>query len=202
MATNYITPDHWMHKNRLQQYTQRSALPLPIYKTVNEGSTQASKFRSTVLVDGTEYTSKLTFLRRKTAEQEVAKFAFECVTNKMGSDIGGPLIHQDRIISKAILNEFATKKKIKIPIYETTSAEGSGSVYLSSLTFNGKTYTGEVAGSKKMAEQLAAHTAVQSLLGSDSGDFLAQMIKSKGILSPPPTDSNFLPIAVQTEVDS
>lgn len=53
-----------------------------------------------------------------------------------------------------------------IPTYETTSAEGPGSAYVSSLTFNGKTYTGGVAGSKKMAEQLAAHTAVQSLLGT------------------------------------
>lgn len=34
------------------------------------------------------------------------------------------------------------------------------------MVFNGESYKGEVARSKKMAEQLAARAAIQSLLGT------------------------------------
>ncbi|RVX07560.1 Double-stranded RNA-binding protein 1 [Vitis vinifera] len=82
-----------MHKNRLQEYTQRSAIPLPIYQTVNEGFQHAPKFRSTVLVDGATYTSPNTFSHRKAAEQDVARLALEFISKKI-KDEGCPLIRE------------------------------------------------------------------------------------------------------------
>ncbi|RVW24910.1 putative mitochondrial protein [Vitis vinifera] len=86
-------PEHLMHKNRLQEYTQRSAIPLPIYQTVNEGFQHAPKFRSTVLVDGATYTSPNTFSHRKAAEQDVARLALEFISKKI-KDEGCPLIRE------------------------------------------------------------------------------------------------------------
>ncbi|KAM4087740.1 hypothetical protein ACB094_07G018600 [Castanea mollissima] len=50
-----------MHKNRLQEYTQRSGIQMPIYQTRNEGMEHAPKFRSIVDVDGCLYTCPNTF---------------------------------------------------------------------------------------------------------------------------------------------
>lgn len=80
-----------MHKNRLQEYAQRSAIPLPIYQTVNEGSPHAPRFRSTVVIDGAIYKSVKTFSHRKAAEQDVAKYALQCISQKI-KDEGCPLI--------------------------------------------------------------------------------------------------------------
>ena len=76
-------PEQLMYKNRLQEYAQRSAIQLPMYKTVNEGSQHAPKFRSTVVVDGQIYTSANTFLQRKIAEQDVSKLALEHISKKI-----------------------------------------------------------------------------------------------------------------------
>lgn len=51
------------------------------------------------------------------------------------------------------------------PLYTTPPSENPQPVFVSSLVFDGKNYTGEVAKSKKVAEQLAARSAIQSLLG-------------------------------------
>jgi hypothetical protein len=80
-----------MHKNRLQEYTQRSGIPLPIYQTINEGSSHAPQFRSSVLIDGVSYTSPNTFSHRKAAEQDVAKLALEGISLKIKEE-GCPLI--------------------------------------------------------------------------------------------------------------
>jgi len=52
--------------------------------------------------------------------------------------------------------------------------------FASSLVFNGATYTGELAKSKKEAEQLAARAAIHSIMGnSDSETTMCQIIKCK-----------------------
>ncbi|KAK6913560.1 Double-stranded RNA-binding domain [Dillenia turbinata] len=92
LATLDIT-QQLMHKNRLQEFTQRSSLPLPIYHTVSEGAQHAPKFRSTVLVAGAAYTSPDTFSHRKAAEQDVARLALDGITKKIKNE-GCPLISQ------------------------------------------------------------------------------------------------------------
>jgi len=78
--------EHLKHKNRLQEYTQRSGIPLPIYRTINEGSQHAPQFRSSVWIDGESYTSPHTFSHRKAAEQDIAKPELEGILLKIKED--------------------------------------------------------------------------------------------------------------------
>lgn len=66
-----------MNKNRrMHEYTEECGIQLPIYQTVNEGFPHTPRLRSSVLVDGrSKYTSDLTFVHRKDAEQEGTKLA-------------------------------------------------------------------------------------------------------------------------------
>ncbi|KAG5618895.1 hypothetical protein H5410_018719 [Solanum commersonii] len=68
-----------IYKNQLQEYTQKAGKRLPIYQYFNEGSENFPRHRAKVLVDGVEYTSKLTHSTKKQAEQEVAKIAYESI---------------------------------------------------------------------------------------------------------------------------
>ncbi|GLT28827.1 hypothetical protein SLA2020_037310 [Shorea laevis] len=181
-ASSSRIPETLMHKNRLQEYTQRSSLPLPVYTTVNEGQSHAPKFRSTVLVDGATYTSGNTFSVRKAAEQDVAKIALESITKKI-KDEGCPLINEDKILCKSILNEFAVKMNLERPTYETTQRNGQLPVFGSSVLFNGERYNGEIGRTKKEAEQLGARAAILSLLGDSCySTLLTEVIKSKSKL--------------------
>ncbi|XP_021296460.1 double-stranded RNA-binding protein 4-like isoform X2 [Herrania umbratica] len=175
-------PEPLMHKNRLQEHTQRSSIPLPVYQTTNEGSLHAPRFRSTVVVDGTSYSSPDTFSHRKAAEQDAAKVALECITKKI-KDEGCPIIREDTVFCKSILNEFAVKMNMEMPSYDTIQSEGLIPLFVSSLVFNGVTYSGKTGRNKKEAEQLAARATLLSLLDdSRYGTFLSEIIKSKAKL--------------------
>ncbi|KAF8390012.1 hypothetical protein HHK36_024533 [Tetracentron sinense] len=177
--SNPSLPEHLMYKNRLQEYAQRSSIPLPIYQTINEGFQHAPKFRSTVLVDGAAYKSINTYSQRKAAEQDAAKRALELISKKI-KDEGCPLIREDSIFCKSILNEFAVKMNLEKPTYKTTQTEGLLPIFTSSLVFDGKPYTGGAGRNKKEAEQLAARAVIQSILSNSlSGTLLSQIIKSK-----------------------
>lgn len=86
-------PEHFLWKNRLQEYAQRSGLPIPIYQTINEGAQRPPMFRSTVFVDGTYITSPNTFSNRKAAEQDVASIALASLTQKIKEE-GYPIIRE------------------------------------------------------------------------------------------------------------
>ncbi|KAJ8536044.1 hypothetical protein K7X08_034445 [Anisodus acutangulus] len=90
---------------------------------------------------------------------------------------------KEPVLCKSILYEFAVKKNLNRPVYYTRYAEGPSSVYICHMVLADKTYKGEVAGSKKMAEQLAARTAIESLLETDAGT-LSQIIMSKNNCHP------------------
>ena len=53
------------------------------------------------------------------------------------------------------------------PTYTTVQPEGLLPVFVSSLVFNGVTYTGDAGRNKKEAEQLAARTVILSILGNN-----------------------------------
>lgn len=56
---------------------------------------------------------------------------------------------------------------IEKPTYTTSQLEGVLlPSFISSLDFDGKTYTGAAGRSKKEAEQIAARAVIQSILGS------------------------------------
>ncbi|KAK4346742.1 hypothetical protein RND71_033081 [Anisodus tanguticus] len=167
-----------MHKNRLQELTQRSSLDRPIYHTVNAGSQHAPHFRSSVLVDGFWYTSPRTFSHLKAAEQDAARVALIGVKEKL-KDEGCPLIREDTVFCKSIMNEYAVKMHLERPTYQTVQSVALLPVFKSTSVFNGIHYTGETGKNKKEAEQLAARAAVMSILETDSGSVMLEVIKSK-----------------------
>ncbi|KAJ1376386.1 Double-stranded RNA-binding domain [Sesbania bispinosa] len=166
-------------KNRLQELAQKSNIALPLYQTINEGDQHGPKYRSTVFVDGVSYTSQLTFPQRKAAEQEAARLALESLPKKI-KDEGHSLVSEDITFCKTIMNEYATKLNLVRPIFNTVKQEGLVCAFVSTVVFNGTSYTGDAARNKKDAEQLAARAAILSILGdSGSGTVLIEMIKSK-----------------------
>ncbi|KAG6742074.1 hypothetical protein POTOM_055360 [Populus tomentosa] len=198
-------PDNLMYKNRLQEYTQKSSLQLPVYQTFNEGPAHMPRFRSTVWVDGARYRSQKTFLHRKAAEQDVANLALESILNRV-KDEGCPLLLGDTVFCKSILNEFAVKVNREKPTYSTVQSPGLLPVFISTLVFDGVSYTGDAGRNKKEAEQLAARAVILSLLGnSGSSKILYEIIKSKSKLyaaldrvkDPSHSQPNIVPVAIK-----
>ncbi|XVF53801.1 hypothetical protein PTKIN_Ptkin05aG0128000 [Pterospermum kingtungense] len=171
-------PEHLLHKNRLQEYAQKAGLQLPVYQTSSEGFPHAPKFRASVRVNQTTYTSNQTFPHKKEAEQDVAKIALQTIKQTHHNKPSFSIIYEDPNCCKSILSEFAFRTNRNSPKYKTTQPDKLHPVYASSLVFDGQTYTGDVGRSRKEAEQLAARIAIESLLGSDSG-VLLQIINSK-----------------------
>lgn len=85
--------EDFLYKNKLQEYAQKSLIPLPIYQTINEGKQHAPKFRSFVMIDGVGFVSSSTFSNRKEAEQDAARIALEGILQKTKQE-GMHLIHQ------------------------------------------------------------------------------------------------------------
>ncbi|MBA0829571.1 hypothetical protein Goarm_014168 [Gossypium armourianum] len=148
-------PEHLLHKTRLQEYAQKSGLDLPVYDSSSEGFPRAPTFKASVPI-----------------KQASA------IKDKDYKQLTISTIYQDLKCCKSILNEYALRMNHASPTYTTTQQDKFHPVYVSSLVFDGKTYRGEVAGSKKEAEQLVAWIAIESLLGFDSC-ILLQIINSK-----------------------
>ncbi|KAK9951094.1 hypothetical protein M0R45_006554 [Rubus argutus] len=161
--------DQLVYKSRLVEYTQRSRIELPVYCTVNEGLPHIPKFRSSVLVNGTTYNSPNTFSLRKAAEQDAAKIAMADIEQKINEAVTRCLIYEDRVFCKAVLNEYAVKRSIERPSYNTVKPEGLIPIFRSTLVFNGVAYTGDTGSNKKEAEQLVAHAAILSLMDASVG---------------------------------
>ncbi|KAJ6936089.1 hypothetical protein NC652_010971 [Populus alba x Populus x berolinensis] len=91
-----------------------------------------------------------------------------------------PLLLPDTLFCKSILNEFTVKVHLAKPTYNTVQSLGLLPVIVSTLIFNGGSYTGDTGRNKKKAEQLATYTVILSLPG-DSGSLkiLYEIIKSK-----------------------
>ncbi|KAF3615611.1 putative U-box domain-containing protein 4-like isoform 1 [Capsicum annuum] len=170
--------EEFTHKNRLQELTQRSSLGRPIYQTINAGSQHAPLFQSSVFVDGVWYTSPSTFSHLKAAEQDAAKVALIGVKEKMKNE-GCPLIREDTVFCKSILNEYAVKMNLEKPTYQTVQSAALLPVFKSTAVFNGIHYRGETGKNKKEAEQLAARAAVMSILETGAGTVMFEIIKSK-----------------------
>ncbi|XP_020571921.1 double-stranded RNA-binding protein 4-like isoform X2 [Phalaenopsis equestris] len=182
MDGSFPCQGHHVHKNRLQEYAQRSGLPLPSYSTINEGEPHAPRFRATILLDGLQFTSPYTFSQRKEAEQDVAKIALEFISVKFKNE-GSFNIRKDPAFCKLILNEYAAKLKKGRPSYTTSQQDGLLPIFTTTVIFDGNTYVGFAGRSKREAEQNAACVVIDSILeNSATVTDMAQIIKTKGRL--------------------
>ncbi|KAG5035260.1 hypothetical protein JHK87_010170 [Glycine soja] len=146
------------------------------------------KFRSTVWVAEMHYTSPSTFSqkKKKAAEQDVARLALEGILHRT-RDEGLFLVDQISPIFKSIMNEYAHKLHVEQPTYNNDKQLLGGVLpaFITSLVFNGTSYTGGPAGTKKDVEQSAAKAAILSIMGdSSSGTSLAEIIRATGAVYP------------------
>ncbi|KAH0861414.1 hypothetical protein HID58_089675 [Brassica napus] len=176
------------HKNDLNSYCQRLNTPLPVYKTT---------FACTGSVGGKTFTSSSsTLTNRRSVEQDAAKLLHYNIysmrihlmlqTGQSHRDRGlsaSPiflknLVCQEKTRCKMILNEFIDKIEVEF-VYETVQVE-MAHVFVSSLVLNGTCYKGECGKNKKEDEQLAALSAILSLLDDPIyGTQISEVLYSK-----------------------
>ncbi|KAG8376423.1 hypothetical protein BUALT_Bualt09G0061900 [Buddleja alternifolia] len=141
-----------MYKNRLQQYAQKQNLGFPVYSCEAEGPPHDRRFKSRVSFDGKSYETVEFFPTLKEAEQAAAKVA----CHVLSADDGG--------LYKNLLQEFAQKKGLLCPTYETVSSGLSHRPsFVSTVEIGSGTFRGDEAKTKKQAEMNAAKIAYMAL---------------------------------------
>uniref|UniRef100_K3YJ81 DRBM domain-containing protein n=1 Tax=Setaria italica TaxID=4555 RepID=K3YJ81_SETIT len=169
-------PEKYMHKNRLQEFAVRTQKKLPIYNVEREGEYHHPKFRCTVEVGGQKFSSTGSFSRKKEAEQDAARVAYEILAPIEEGDVNKEvfgLIDQDVVFCKSILYEFAVKTKTARPSYSEDCLKEPFTMFVGSVVFDGNTYTGESASNKKDAQQNAARAVIKSILATGGPDHVA-----------------------------
>ncbi|KAJ1380297.1 Double-stranded RNA-binding domain, partial [Sesbania bispinosa] len=134
-----------------------------MYQTIKEGDQHPPMFRSTVLVDGVSYTTQVTFLQRKAAEQEAARLALENLSGKIGERGGSSVC--EVYCDKNRLQELAQKSSIALPLYQTINeGDQHAPKYRSTVFVDGVSYTSQLTfPQRKAAEQEVARLALESL---------------------------------------
>lgn len=156
-----------MFKNRLQEYAQKTSLPLPVYTTVNEGQDHLPQFKCSVTVNGVRYDSPPGYKYKKEAENAAAQVAVEDL-RKLGLDVH----FKKTKLLKNVLSELAVKKNIPLPTYQFTQ-EGIAHcpTFTATVEINGESYTGAPGYNKKEAARNAAYEAIQSIRTQDCNSF-------------------------------
>ncbi|XP_020978231.1 uncharacterized protein LOC110271584 [Arachis ipaensis] len=103
----------------------------------------------------------MTFFQKKAAKQDAARIALESLKEKIKDD-RCPLVVEDILISKSIMNECATKLNVEGPTYNTVLLEGLLPRFMFFVIFNGTKYASVIRKNKQEAEPLAARAAILS----------------------------------------
>ncbi|CAN6866448.1 hypothetical protein Bca4012_046803 [Brassica carinata] len=98
------------------------------------------------------------------------------------------LVCQEKTRCKMILNEFIDKIEVEF-VYETVQVE-MAHVFVSSLVLNGTCYKGECGKNKKEDEQLAALSAILSLLGEQGSSGILVRKKKQDLVNSLPQIEN------------
>ncbi|XP_057824381.2 uncharacterized protein LOC131036499 isoform X1 [Cryptomeria japonica] len=153
-----------LFKSQLQEYTQKASLPLPVYETAKEGPPHDPKFKATVIVNGARYDSTSNFSSIKAAEQSAAQVALEDLLKKPDQEKGvSSQVHKTGLC-KSVLQAYAQKMSLPVPIYKTTrSGESHPPIFISTVQVADVFYTGCVASSRKEAEIKAAQKALMAI---------------------------------------
>lgn len=142
-------------KTQLQIYAQKRKLPLPEYVNECEGPPHARHFKSRVILEGTSYESDGYFSSLKEAENSAAKTALFSLS---------PDGVQEDNIYKSLLQELVQQQHCSLPEYNTIQSGASHNpIFISAVEVGGVVYRGDVAKTKKLAEQNAAKVAYSAL---------------------------------------
>ncbi|KAM0930083.1 hypothetical protein ACQ4PT_001157 [Festuca glaucescens] len=170
------------HKEILQAFSLKKYQQFPAYRTILEGGPSDLKFGCTVELDGQLFRSAQLHLRKKEAEQDAAKVAYEFLLARRGdnfADVEG-LIEKDLLLAKSILYEFSSKKKIDQPLYNFQRKKGPAKMFFfaATVSIDGKEYTGGMAKSKSAAAESAARLAAKLILDTND-ECMLHVFRSK-----------------------
>ncbi|KAG6543557.1 hypothetical protein Mapa_015051 [Marchantia paleacea] len=159
-----------MHKSQLQEYAQKAAILPPVYEFVKEGASHEPRFKCIVILNGVSYESPPGFPNLKSAEHAAAKVALDALQQTTdGTGVSPSPVHESGLC-KNLLQEYAQKNSLPLPVYQSTRAgEDHAPTFTSSVEIAGVKYSGGSAKNKKEAEIKAAKTAllaIQSALAS------------------------------------
>ncbi|URE20543.1 double-stranded RNA binding motif containing protein [Musa troglodytarum] len=162
-CTELLAEKQLSHKSHLQSYLQKNNKGLPTYQSVPDG-TPSHRFRASVKFDGETFESSGYF----------------------HTDYSG--------VYKMLLQELAQKGGMSLPKYTTTNyGESHMPTFSSKVEIKGEFFQGDVAKTKKQAENNAAKVALSQLEGYPSrGNRFSSDLVSKwqaNIESEPPTSS-------------
>ncbi|CAA0828579.1 Double-stranded RNA-binding protein 4 [Striga hermonthica] len=110
-----------MYMNELQQFVQKKNLGLSVYTNEAEGPSHAHWFKSSVCVRGKSYVTEEIFWTLKEAEQAAAKVACQELSVDVTQENGG--------LYKNLLQQFAQKRGLLCPLYETVQSGVPHSIY-------------------------------------------------------------------------
>ncbi|CAM8923250.1 unnamed protein product [Rhodiola kirilowii] len=153
-----------VYKNQLQSFALKKGYSLPVYTFEREGPPHKCRFKSKVTIDGHTYESNEFFSTLKESEHAAAKVALMSLVPPESQDVA-----LDKSIFKNLLQEFAQKSGLKLPIYNTTcSGTDHMPTFVSTVTVGGIDFVGEGAKTKKQAEMNAANVAYTCLSRSEN----------------------------------
>ncbi|MCL7028286.1 hypothetical protein MKW94_000325, partial [Papaver nudicaule] len=168
------------HRARSKQDAERLAareVIMSILGTSGPGTYLSEIFRSESMLSNASHIVEV---------PQAVQYTYMATGASPGSNCGGSIRRRKQILnpsprrppvsktylapanSKSILHQYAVRMNLPIPTYTTTQLEPTTQVerlrvFISSLVFDGKTYTGSPARRKKLAEQLAAREAINSV---------------------------------------
>ncbi|KAK2659932.1 hypothetical protein Ddye_006465 [Dipteronia dyeriana] len=167
ITTRKVVSNGYAFKIRLQEYTHKVGLPIPVYETTEYGPSHEPLFRSQVTMNDITYKSLPGFFNRKTAEYSAAEVALVELA-KCGA-VEEELIPAT-FLCKNLVEEYAQKMNYAIPIYRCKSVvEGTDNeasrlaCFCCTVEIGGIQYIGGEARTKRQARNKAARTALLAI---------------------------------------
>lgn len=157
-------------KNQLQEYAQKAGLLAPAYEIERDGPSHEPRFKAKVTLQDVTYESPAFYTNSKKAEHAAAEVALLALgkDSDVNAALPGPL-HESGLC-KNMLQEYAQKCKLPLPVYRS---ERSGEIHSASFSsiveIAGVHYKGGIAKNKKEAEIKAAKTALIAILSDTRG---------------------------------
>ncbi|KAI5064825.1 hypothetical protein GOP47_0019520 [Adiantum capillus-veneris] len=159
-----------MFKSQLQEYAHKAGWSAPVYDITREGPSHEPRFKAVVTVQNEAFESPAFYGNLKKAEHaaaEVALMAFSA-RPELQKPFSNPL-HESGLC-KNLLQEYAQKSKLPIPVYTLTkSGETHSPMFTATVKIDGVLYKGGLSKNKKEAEIKAAKTALLAICAERGG---------------------------------
>lgn len=186
-----------MFKSQLQEYAQKAGWPAPVYNITREGPSHEPKFKAVVTIQNEVYESPAFYGNLKKAEHAAAEVALTDLSAKSGLQIALPHPLHESGLCKNLLQEYAQKCKLPIPVYTLAkSGETHRPMFTATVEIAGVQYKGGVCNNKKEAEIKAAKTALIAIcsdLGGSPEQAFENQLSSVGQPAAPPATEQRTP---------